>query len=100
MNIGKFATRFVCSSPMDPELSITNSTSIFVQPSASTVELSPSPCAFASLSSPPTWWGLAGPHAHAQTDAIIIAVLIIAADHSPGSKRPGPQNGERDQDGE
>src|SRR4051812_6329598 len=39
MNCGKFAMRLVCSCAIDPELSITNSTSIFWHP----VSLVPSP---------------------------------------------------------
>jgi hypothetical protein len=37
MNPGKFAARLVCSSPIEPELSITNSTSIFWHPGPASV---------------------------------------------------------------
>src|SRR5512143_63629 len=94
MNVGKFAIRFACSWPIEPELSITNSRSIFEQPSASTVEPPPPPPPppppFASgvVSSPPLWFGAVGPHAHAHatTPIAIDRALIIAAEHKPNDR--------------
>src|SRR5881394_453670 len=87
MNIGKFAIRFVCSWPIEPELSITNRTSIFVQPAPLPLSSggntgSPPASGPPPVSSPPGRPFTDGPHAIAalaSTPKETIDVMRIGA---------------------
>ena len=92
MNCGKFAIRFVCSSPIEPELSITNRTSIFSHRAAGGPSVPGSVLASTvpppSSSSPPR---CVGPHAAAARIKMQIAnrVRTMSSSSSAGTLDQG-----------